>query len=136
MDYPSSNGAYLYSIVGFSAFVLKILQSIALDTKVSLCFPNKLAIIFYLLGGIATFFLFLTDEYGMLVVYSALFGANNAASGGSIVIGILQAYYGDENFELTLGVNRAFLGIGNLFGAPIAGKTNEIHVCNFSLNKM
>lgn len=121
LGYPSSSGAYLYSIVGFSAFVLKILQGIALDARVSLSFPIKLAIIFYLLGGIATSFLFLTDAYGMLVVYSALFGANNAASGGSIVIGILQAYYGDENLELTIGVNLAFLGIGNLFGAPIAG---------------
>lgn len=62
----------------------------------------------------------------MLVVYAALFGANNAASGGSIVIGILQSYYGDENLELTIGVNLAFLGIGNLFGAPIAGKTVEL----------
>lgn len=128
LGYPSSNGAYLYSIVGFSAFILKILQGIALDTNIYLSFPIKLAIIFYLLGGIATSFLFLTESYGMLVVYAALFGANNAASGGSIVIGILQSYYGDENLELTIGVNLAFLGIGNLFGAPIAGLIFESYV--------
>lgn len=45
----------------------------------------------------------------MLVAYSAVFGANNAASGGSNVIGIVPAYYGDENLELTIGVNLAFL---------------------------
>lgn len=109
LESPSSNGAYLYSIVQFSAFILKILQCIALDTRVSLSFPIKLAIIFYLSGDIATYFLFLTESYGMLVAYSAVFGANNAASGGSNVIGIVPAYYGDENLELTIGVNLAFL---------------------------
>lgn len=125
LGYSAAEGAYLYSVVGLSAMLLKLLHGIALDARSSLSFPIQLAIIFYLLGGIATSTLLLTQTYAMLIVYSSLFGANNAASGGAIVIGILEAYYGQENLELTIGANLAFLGIGNLLGSPIAGKVES-----------
>lgn len=125
LGYSAAEGAYLYSAVGLSAMLLKLLHGIALDARSSLSFPIQLAIIFYLLGGIATSTLLLTQTYAMLIVYSSLFGANNAASGGAIVIGILEAYYGQENLELTIGANLAFLGIGNLLGSPIAGKVES-----------
>lgn len=121
LGFTTDKGAYLYSVIGISVMILKLLQGVALDSKVSTSLPIKLAIFFFLLGGLATALLFTSQEYMMLLMYSALFGANTAASGGAIVIGILETYYGHENLELTYGMNLAVTGLGNLLGSPIAG---------------
>lgn len=118
----NDKGAYLYSFIGISVVILKLLQGAVLDNRVSVFMPMKLAIIFFLLGGVATAFLLLSEEYSVLVIYSIFFGANTAANGGAIVVGILETYYGFENLELTFGMYLGVLGIGNLLGAPIAGK--------------
>lgn len=124
----NEKGAYLYSFIGVSVTVLTLLQGAALDARASAFLPMKLAIIFFLLGGVATAFLLLVDNYIMLIIYAALFGANSAASGGAIAVGILEIYYGCENLELTLGVNNASIGIGTLLGAPVAGNTLAFNI--------
>lgn len=126
LGFSNDKGAYLYSIIGISVMLLKLLQGAALDAKVSMSLPIKLGMIFYLLGGVSTISLLFSDEYYVLVIYSAVFGASTAATGGAIVVGILETYYGHENLELTLGMNLAFFGVGNLLGAPLAGSLFEV----------
>lgn len=113
LGFTTDKGAYLYSVIGISVMILKLLQGVVLDSRGSTVLPIKLAIFFFFLGGMATFILFVSNEYILLLIFATIFGANTAASGGAVVVGILETYYGYEHLELTFGVNLAVIGIGN-----------------------
>lgn len=127
LGFTSDKGAYLYSVIGISVMILKLLQGVVLDSRGSTLLPIKLAIFFFFLGGVATFILFVSNEYIMLMIFATIFGANTAASGGAVVVGILETYYGHEHLELTFGVNLAVIGVGNLLGSPMAGLLFEAY---------
>lgn len=133
LGFTTDKGAYLYSVIGISVMILKLLQGVALDSRGSTVLPIKLAIFFFFLGGVATAILFISNEYILLLIFATIFGANTAASGGAVVVGILETYYGYEHLELTFGVNLAVIGIGNLLGSPIAGKTNLYKIFTFMI---
>ncbi|XP_062567413.1 monocarboxylate transporter 13-like [Saccostrea cucullata] len=118
-----NDAAFLYSIIGISITIAKISQGLIADFhKVHPIFKAiNQYIIFYLIGGFATSFLLVVTGYGGLLVYCILFGASNAANGGSLIPAILIELFGPNKLSLPYAVVLAQMSIGQILGAPVAG---------------
>ncbi|XP_061171701.1 uncharacterized protein LOC133181179 [Saccostrea echinata] len=118
-----NDAAFLYSIIGISITIAKISQGLIADYhKVHPIFKAiNQYIIFYLIGGLATPILLVDIGYGGLIAYCILFGASNAANGGSLIPAILMEMFGPNKLSLPYAVVLAEMSIGQILGAPIAG---------------
>ena len=132
------SSASLYSIIGVSVTIFKILQGIVADYEKRTCLfrPITQYILFYLMGGVATLLLPFNTSFPGLVVFGVVFGAGYAACGGSLIPALLIALFrksGKDQLGLTYGVVLATMATGHILGAPAAGESFDHLDCDFKL---
>ncbi|VDI62305.1 MFS transporter, MCP family, solute carrier family 16 (monocarboxylic acid transporters), member 3, partial [Mytilus galloprovincialis] len=122
LGFTTQNAAILYTISGVMVLVFKLLHGVFANiSHVQIFRPIYQYIFFYAIGGIATIFLTFDSQYGVYFS-SAIFGMSYAACGGSLIPAIVIDISGVESFGVAYGIVLLCLSIGQLVGAPIAGK--------------
>ncbi|OWF47175.1 monocarboxylate transporter 13-like isoform X1 [Mizuhopecten yessoensis] len=113
----------LYSIIGLTVMLFKLGQGFVIQNPRWKFFQSyQQYILWYTVGGVSTIvFPFIDMGYAGLVVFSLLFGASNAATGGSIIPAILIDLSGVDQFTLTYAIILFTQSIGMLLGPFVAG---------------
>ncbi|KAK3094837.1 hypothetical protein FSP39_006877 [Pinctada imbricata] len=124
-----SASALLYSAVGVSVTVCKILQGLTADFGNKCCIfkPIVQLIVFFFIGGLVSAFLPIITVLPGLILFSVVFGSSYAACGGSIIPSLLISLKGKDQLSLTYGVSLANFAVGQLLGAPAAGWIYDIY---------